>query len=61
MQSSCSHSGSIWALWADERGAELVEWVALTLIVALASYAILITIRDRLAAVWGTILRRFLD
>ena len=45
----------------DERGAELIEWALVTLIVGLAGYALLFAIREELGRFWMTALDRFVD
>ncbi|MBN1399962.1 MAG: hypothetical protein JXA74_03945 [Anaerolineae bacterium] len=47
------------ALYSDERGTELIEWMLLTVIVALAGYTILTTIPGRLSDAFEHVLRRF--
>ena len=48
-------------LYADERGAEMAEWAVLTIIVILASYAVLVSIRDMLGDVFTAVLGQFLS
>ena len=49
------------SLWADDYGAELVEWILVTLAAGLAGYALLAAIRDDLARAFGRVLGGFLD
>ena len=49
----------ITGLWRDEHGAELVEWVVLTLVVGLAGYAAILAARQELTAAFGRLLGRF--
>ena len=44
----------------DERGAELVEWAVLTLLVVVAGAAILVELREEVTAAFFKILSRFL-
>jgi Flp pilus assembly pilin Flp len=43
----------------DERGAELVEWSVLTLVVVIVGYAILVAVREEVSAVFTRLLFRF--
>jgi hypothetical protein len=45
---------------ADDRGAELVEWVVLTFLIVTASYWVMLRIRTELGLTFARILRRFL-
>jgi Flp pilus assembly pilin Flp len=47
-------------LYTDETGAEMVEWAILTLLVALAGYAMLLVIRGQLDDVFNRLLDRFI-
>lgn len=45
----------------DEAGLEMIEWVVVTLLVAIAGWAVLIEVRDTLGEVMTVVLDRFLD
>jgi hypothetical protein len=47
------------ALYGDERGTELIEWMLLTVIVGLAGYTILASVPKQLSDVFEHVLRRF--
>jgi Flp pilus assembly pilin Flp len=47
--------------YRDEAGLEMVEWVVVTLLVAIAGWVVLIEIRDTLGEVLTVVLDRFLD
>jgi len=46
------------AFLADESGAEVVEWAVLTVIVVLASFAVLAALRDRVGTMFSRIFGR---
>ncbi len=45
--------------FGDERGAELVEWSILTVVVVIVGYAILAAVREEVSAVFTRLLFRF--
>jgi Flp pilus assembly pilin Flp len=54
-----SYKRCLMALYDDEHGTELIEWVMLTVIVALAGYTILTAVPGRLSDAFEHVLRRF--
>ena len=53
--------GLLRRFYRDEAGLETVEWVVVTLLVAVAGWAVLIEVRDTLGEVMTVVLDRFLD
>jgi Flp pilus assembly pilin Flp len=55
--SKCAHVAR--RFLGDERGAELVEWSVLTVVVVIVGYAILVAVREEVSAVFTRLLFRF--
>jgi Flp pilus assembly pilin Flp len=47
------------ALWRDERGTEIVEFLVLTATVVLTTYVLLITLGKELAAMFNRLITQF--
>ena len=52
---------SIGAFWGDERGAELVEWVLVTVAVGLVGIGTLVAVREELARVFQYVIEEFVS